>query len=205
MISDISMRPALPLSPLLLLFTAIPGHAQPTPPLKEGPWAADADGDGRITREEMGAYMERRFSLMDSDGDGMIPAQTMQRMLGHERSAPGIAAQDSKSGGRRGPGSGMEPGGGGGFGGSGGAGGPPPRGGPAADGQDHMRQGRADGTPPPPPGRAMPYPEDSNDDGMIDRQEFIAPALAMFADRDINGDGVLTAEELPQPPGRTED
>lgn len=72
MILDLSMRPALPLSPLLLLFTAIPGHAQPTPPLKEGPWAADADGDGRITREEMGAYMERRFSLMDSDGDCMI-------------------------------------------------------------------------------------------------------------------------------------
>lgn len=205
MISDISMRPALPLSPLLLLFTAIPGHAQPTPPLKEGPWAADADGDGRITREEMGAYMERRFSLMDSDGDGMIPAQTMQRMLGHERPASGMATQDGKSGDRpRAPGGGMGPGSKG-FGGSGSPGGPPPDGRPTADGQDDIRQTRADGTPPPPPGRAIPYPEDSNDDGMIDRLEFIAPALAMFADRDINDDGVLTAEELPQPPGRTED
>lgn len=30
-----------------------------------GPWAADADRDGRITRDEMRAYMERRFGLMD--------------------------------------------------------------------------------------------------------------------------------------------
>lgn len=205
MISDISLRPALPLSSLLLLLTTIPGHAQPTPPLKEGSWEADADGDGRITRKEMGAYMERRFSLMDSDGDGVIPAQTMQRMLGHERPASGMATQDGKSGDRRGPGSGMEPGGSKGFGGSGGAGGPPPRGGPAVDGQDHIRPTRADGTPPPPPGRAIPYPEDSNDDGMIDRLEFIAPALAMFADRDINGDNILTTEELPQPPRQPED
>jgi len=46
-----------------------------------GPWAADADRDGRITRDEMRAYMERRFGLMDPDGDGLVPVS----MLGSER------------------------------------------------------------------------------------------------------------------------
>lgn len=155
--------------------------APPAPP-QGGPWAADADGDGRITRDEMVAYMERRFGLMDQDGDGLVPVQAMQRMLGHEPQA-----RDQVDSAQRGPGKGR--------GGPGGAGGPPPGGRPKGS-------ARADGVPPPPPGRAMPYPEDSNDDGQIDRAEFLAPALAMFADQDRNGDGVLTADELPPPPGR---
>ena len=149
-----------------------------------GPWAADADQDGRITRDEMAAYLERRFGLMDQDGDGLVPVQAMQKMLGHERERAS-AEGDRHEG--RGPGKGR--------GRPGGAGGPPPGGRPT--GGDRAN---ADGPPPPPPGRAMPYPEDSNDDGQIDRAEFLAPALAMFDDQDRNGDGVLTAEELPPPP-----
>lgn len=164
------------------LLASAPLLAQPPAAPEGGPWAADADGDGRITRDEMVAYMDRRFGLMDQDSDGLVPVQAMQRMLGHEPQA-----RDQKDSAQRGPGKGR-----GGPGGPGGAGGPPP-GGRAKDGA------RADGAPPPPPGRTMPYPEDGNDDGQIDRAEFLAPALAMFADQDRNGDGVLTADELPPP------
>ncbi|WP_313231245.1 hypothetical protein [Sphingobium yanoikuyae] len=148
----------------------------------DGPWAADADGDGRITRDEMQAWLDRRFSAMDSDGDGAISADAMQQMLGHQR-GPRQEGQGERRHGRGGPG---------------GAGGPPP-GGPPPGGQ------RGDAAPPPPPGRAMPYPEDGNEDGVIDRAEFSAPSLAMFHDLDRNGDVVLSADELPPsppPPGR---
>ncbi|HUD92186.1 hypothetical protein [Sphingobium sp.] len=177
-------RHLLCLAPLAV---STPLLAQP-PGGSAGPWAADADQDGCITRDEMAAYMERRFGLMDQDGDGLIPAQAMQRMLGHERERASVEGGQREG---RGPGKGR---GGppGGSGGPGGAGGPPrPPGGDRAD---------AGGPPLPPPGRAMPYPEDSNDDGQIDRAEFLAPALAMFDDQDRNGDGVLTADELPPPP-----
>lgn len=160
--------------------------AQPAAP-QDGPWAADADGDGRITRDEMAAYMDRRFGLMDQDGDGLVPVQTMQRMLGHEPQDR-AAGQDSQKG-RGGPG------------GPGGTGGPPPGGkspGGPPPGSKAPVGDRAEGGPP--PGRAMPYPEDANDDGQIDRTEFLAPAFAMFTDMDRNGDGVLTADELPPPP-----
>lgn len=172
------------------LLASAPLLAQPAGP-ENGPWAADADGDRQITRDEMRAYMERRFGLMDQDSDGLVPVQAMQRMLGHERqarpSAEGGAGKDGGPGKGRGG-----PGGPGGGGGPGGAGGPPPGGRPR--GSD-----RADSAPP--PGRAMPYPEDSNDDCQVDRAEFLTPALAMFVDQDRNGDGVLTADELPPPPG----
>ncbi|WP_420144432.1 hypothetical protein [Sphingobium sp.] len=154
-----------------------------------GPWAADADGDGRITRDEMTAYMERRFGLMDQDSDGLVPVQVMQRLLGHERQ-PRASGQGDHDRRPRGPGRGR----GGPDGPGGGAGGPPPGGQPPAE-----RRAGADSPPPSPPGHAMPYPEDANDDGQIDRNEFLAPALAMFADQDRNGDGVLTAEEMPPP------
>lgn len=166
------------------LAVSAPLAAQPSAP-QNGPWAADADGDGRITRDEMAAYMDRRFGLMDQDGDGLVPVQAMQRMLGHEPQDR-AAGQDGQSGrkGRGGPG------------GPGGAGGPPP-GGPPPGGKAPTGDRAESG---PPPGRAMPYPEDANDDGQIDRTEFLAPAFAMFTDMDRNGDGVLTADELPPPP-----
>jgi hypothetical protein len=169
------------------LAVSAPLAAQPSAP-QDGPWAADADGDGRITRDEMAAYMDRRFGLMDQDGDGLVPVQAMQRMLGHEPQER-AAGQDGQSGrkGRGGPG---------GPGGGGGPGGPPP-GGQSPGGKppagDRAERG-------PSPGRAMPYPEDANDDGQIDRTEFLAPAFAMFTDMDRNGDGVLTSDELPPPP-----
>ncbi|OAN54945.1 hypothetical protein [Sphingobium sp. TCM1] len=156
-----------------------------------GPWAADADQNGQISRDEMTAYMERRFGLMDQDGDGQVPVQAMQRMMGHERERPVTAGETPEGRERGGPGG---PGGPGGAGGRGGAGGPPPGGRPPRE------RAEAGGPPPSPPGRAMPWPEDGNDDGQIDRAEFLAPALAMFADQDRNGDGLLTAEELPPPP-----
>lgn len=151
----------------------------------EGPWAADADGDGRITRDEMQAWLDRRFSAMDSDGDGAISAEAMQQMLGHQRT-PRQEGQGERRHGRGDPG-----------GGPGGAGDPPP-GGPPPGPRPGDQSGEA--APPPPPGRAMPYPEDGNEDGVIDRAEFSAPSLAMFHDLDRNGDGVLSADELPPSP-----
>jgi hypothetical protein len=164
------------------LAVSAPLVAQPAIGFEASPWAADANGDGRINRDEMTAYMDRRFGLMDQDGDGLVPVPAMQRMLGHEQ-----PARTPPTGGkRRGPG-------------GPGAGAPPPGGHPAA--------GKAAdaGPSPPPPGRAMPWPEDGNDDGQIDRAEFLAPALALFADQDRNGDDVLTADELPPPPERHPD
>lgn len=176
---------AVQLAVALIASTPLLAQMPSAPPAapESGPWAADADGDGRITRDEMVAYMDRRFGLMDQDNDGLVPVQAMQRMLGHEPQA-----RTRTESAQHGPGKGR-----GGPGGPGGAGGPPPGGRPKGS-------ARSDGAPPPPPGRAMPYPEDGNDDGQIDRAEFLAPALALFADQDRNGDGVLTADELPPPP-----
>lgn len=190
-------HPLLAVSFAVSLAVSAPLVAQP-PSGDRGPWAADADGDGRITRDEMRAYMDRRFGLMDQDGDGLVQVQAMQQMLGHERQAAPAAGEDARQGG--GPGKGR--GGPGGPGGPGGAGGPPPAGKSPPGGRPAGNRAAA---PPPPPGRSMPYPEDGNDDGMIDRAEFRAPALTMFADQDRNGDGVLTAEELPPPPPPGED
>ncbi|WP_242127713.1 hypothetical protein [Sphingobium sp. Sx8-8] len=137
--------------------------------------------------------MEQRFKLMDPDGDGLVPVEAMQRMLGHEgRDGNRAMAQDGE---RRGP---EREGAGGhrrGSGEGGGRGGPPP-------GKRPSGSKTGDGPPPGPPGMAMPYPEDNNDDGKIDLQEFVAPAMAMFDQLDVNGDGVLTADELPSPPPR---
>jgi hypothetical protein len=177
---------------LVLFATAVlpaPIQAQPSA-ARGGPWAADADGDGRITREELTAWMDKRFALMDQDGDGLVPVEVMQRMLGHERDRPNLGATGDRphpqgrhrQGGRGGPGGGM---------------GRHPRGGLSQG--DPAGGGNADSDRPPPPG-AMPWPEDSNDDGKIDRTEFLDPALAMFGDRDVNDDGVLTLDELSPPP-----
>ncbi|MEA3542533.1 MAG: EF-hand domain-containing protein [Pseudomonadota bacterium] len=183
--------PALLLAASLLAPSVAAAQPQPQPQGEAGgPWAADADRDGRITRDEMRVYMERRFGLMDPDGDGLVPVQTMQRMLGHERRA--AAAGGIGDHGSRGEGRGR-----GGLGGRGpgGAGGPPLGSPPPGDRAD------AGAPPPPPPGRSMPWPEDGNDDGQIGRDEFLAPALVMFDDQDRNDDGVLSAKELPPPHG----
>ncbi len=187
------LRSFLLLSSLLLPTPLLAQAAPPAAGHRGGPWAADADGDGRITREEMLAWMEQRFHLMDPDGDGQVPVEAMQRMLGHERqegeSSP-AQKREARGPGRGGPGSDHR-----GSGEHGGPGGPPP-----GDRPSGNRGGEA--PPPGPPGAAMPYPEDSNDDGRIDLQEFVAPAMAMFDQLDANGDGVLTADELPSPPPR---
>ena len=43
-------------------------------------FAADADGDGRISREEAPERMERSFDRMDSNGDGFIDEEEIERM-----------------------------------------------------------------------------------------------------------------------------
>lgn len=183
---------------LMIAFAPMPLSAQP-PAAPPGPWTADADRDGAITRAEMTAWIEQQFGGMDSDGDGRVTVQAIRQIMGHERRDADRGAQEGER--QHGEGqAGERPGRGPGGGGPRGAGGPPP-GGPPRDGRrPDGAQARGDGPPPPRPGAAMPWPEDGNDDGMIDRAEFAAPMLTMFADQDRNSDGVLTADELPHPP-----
>ncbi len=40
----------------------------------------DADGDGRITREEAPDFMKDRFERMDTDGDGFVDSDEVEAM-----------------------------------------------------------------------------------------------------------------------------
>lgn len=189
---------------LPLLLAATP-DTPPQPPPQSRPHGismADADDDGRITREEMIAWLDSDFDARDQDGDGLIPVAALVR----PGPPPGAASGDhppQRLGQRGGP-RGGGPGGGSGFGGGGFGG---PRGGIGSG--DHQRSGQhRDGQGATPSGgmEAAPMPggmprfEDSNDDGMIYRAEFSTAALLMFDDLDLDHDGVVTRDEMPPPP-----
>ncbi|NWG53914.1 MAG: hypothetical protein HXY28_09360, partial [Hydrogenophilaceae bacterium] len=65
---------ALPLAALALAAVSFaeetPGAPQPRPPLQ----AADADGDGAVSRAEFAAAHAARFARMDANNDGVIDA-----------------------------------------------------------------------------------------------------------------------------------
>ncbi len=42
---------------------------------------ADADGDGKVSKEEHLAMAEQRFEMMDTDGDGYITKEEMQEKM----------------------------------------------------------------------------------------------------------------------------
>jgi hypothetical protein len=191
---------------LLLAPSLLPVSALAQPVAGAGDiWAADSNGDGKITRQELIDWMNQRFTLLDRRGDGHIPVEAMQRMLGQDRPPAATGADGARAAGqgrgRRHEGMGGDDGDSGGarmpHGGMGGRGG---IGGGHGGGRSARPPGTAGNAAPPPPGQLIPPPEDSNEDGMIDRAEFLAPALALFDDRDRNGDGVLTPDELPPRP-----
>lgn len=162
-----------------------PAPPPPPPPPPEGLWAADSNHDGKLTREEVTAFLEARFAALDSDGEGKVAVAALTRMQhrdgdGH-RGWRGLPPPD----------------------------GPPPAGGPPPGrherGPDGPPPGGRRGPPPEwrgdgPPPDGIPRAEDRNEDGQIDRAEFLAPVDELFANRDRNGDGVLTRDELPPPP-----
>ncbi|WP_419722938.1 hypothetical protein [Sphingobium aquiterrae] len=198
--------------PLLLLATAQTADtgadaATPPPPPPAGILAADSDGDGKVTRAEMTAWLDRDFAARDPDGDGLIPVRALMHISPDSGGGGDRPAGQQQGRGRRGPGGGQggDFGGGGGFGGEGfggghrGAGGPSSGEGRGRAGQGGMAQ-RGPAMQPVAPPNGMPRYEDSNDDGMIDHAEFSAAALALFDDRDANHDGVLTRDEMPPPP-----
>ena len=41
----------------------------------------DADGDGKLSREELPERMQQRFDRMDSDGDGFIDQNDIETMM----------------------------------------------------------------------------------------------------------------------------
>ncbi len=72
--------------------------------------AIDADGDGKITAEEMQAYGAQRFAVADTNGDGYIDAAEMQvQMLAQStarierRTARMIARMDTDGDGQLSP------------------------------------------------------------------------------------------------------
>lgn len=185
----------------------------PPPPPAGGIFAADNDGDGRVTREEMAAWLDRDFAARDQDGDGLIPVRSLMRAApdGGNASAPSSGQRQGRGG--RGPGGGPGDGQGGGFGGGssgggfggggfgGGQGGPPPGEGPGGNrGEQGTTARRGPSMQPMAPPGGMPRFEDSNDDGMIDHSEFAVAALALFDDLDADHDGVLSRAEMPAPP-----
>lgn len=59
-----------------------PVGAQPTGGAQRGLMAADANGDGGITRDEWIAHATARFQQMDQDGDGRVAVADFQRPMG---------------------------------------------------------------------------------------------------------------------------
>jgi hypothetical protein len=195
--------------PLLLLLQAA-GSAAETPPPEPRPmgiFATDADGDGRIGREELSAWLDRDFTAHDKDGDGLIPLRELMQPApsgggtasgGMPRREGATAGEGRRGGsGRMGGMSGMGGMGGGGFGHRGGGGNFGDR---PLQGEGVRRAGGGMTAAAMPGG--MPRSEDSNDDGMIDSSEYAASALAWFDDLDADHDGTVTRAELPHPPMR---
>ena len=76
----------------------------PSPPPPGAPHPADQDRDGVVTRAEALAEADRRFAAMDADGDGKVTRdERVAFRETHGRPGPGPRA-DRDGGGRRGGG-----------------------------------------------------------------------------------------------------
>ncbi|MCU0910921.1 MAG: hypothetical protein MUE98_06110 [Rhodobacteraceae bacterium] len=69
--------------------------AAPAAPAQRGFAAADADGDGQVTREEAQAVRQARIAALDADGDGFV---TEAELTGYHtgRAAERVAAMVSR-------------------------------------------------------------------------------------------------------------
>jgi hypothetical protein len=169
--------------------------------------AADANGDGRLTRDEFLKDAEVFFHQLDSDHDGIVDGfelTTYEKVIAPEilqgfrpeRESPGAGAPSDSGGGR---GGGRHGGGGGGgrHGGSGGRGGEG-GGGAAPSIADTKPQGAAWFS-------YLDVPEpvaaaDRELNNRITLKEFLATADERFKLLDVAGRGYLVLDELPKTP-----
>lgn len=193
-------RPSLFISPAGQPFRAASGDPYPV-----AAWfaAADADHDGRLTREEFRRDASRFFDQLDVNHDGVVDGPEIT--VYEHTIAPEILVLSERPGGTDGGQSGAQPGGGrmgGGMGrGMGRHGGRGQSGGSGGSGQS---QARLEG--------AAPYSliavvepvtsADADFDGKVTRQEFLAAADRRFAELDKAGGGFLTLAGLPKTPAQ---
>lgn len=84
----------------LLLLAATPAWAQPGPHGGHNLAAADADGDGQITRAEAQAARAAMFERLDADHDGYITEAERTAAREQHRPRRGMAMLDTDSDGR---------------------------------------------------------------------------------------------------------
>ena len=151
-----------------------------------GPMAADANGDGLLTKAEMTARLDKAFAAMDANRDGKVTQEERQALRqkrvddrfakldadgnGQISKAEFQAARDARKGARGERGAHM---------------------GRGHHGGHHGLHGRGGGA-----GFKGGRGADADKDGVLTRAEFLARPLAMFDRADANKDGKVTAEEM---------
>jgi Ca2+-binding EF-hand superfamily protein len=197
-------RPALFVSPAGEPFRAGPGEPYPV-----AVWfrRADANGDGKLTRDEFVADAARFFQVLDVNHDGVIDGLELKAY--ETEVVPEISAE------RGGPGAGSDGGstfrqqpGGGGGGGGGGSGRRRRGGGGGGMGQGAQQPGGGPGVGTPQAEGAAPYgllaerePVASADLDLTSRitlKNFEAKAAQRFTTLDVDGKGYLLLQELPK-------
>lgn len=151
----------------------------PPPPPPGGIFAdADANNDGRITREEFQAAVAARFARVDANHDGQI-TQEERAAQREERREQRTAQREERRAART----------------------TQQNAGQAADRAPDERRGGPGGRRmgPPPGGRGAPMAErvDTNHDGKVSLAEEQAAATQMFDRIDANHDGVIEQSERP--------
>jgi hypothetical protein len=169
---------------------------------------ADADKDGKISKEEVAAWQETMFTQADANKDGTLTPGEMREFRKARMDAWRDARRAERAGNGQGPDDADIA--------EGAA--PPPPGGPdgkpghreMADGErgpgrhhgDGPRHGMRDGMGQRGmmPGVAMVRMADTDENGQISRAEATAAVDKMFARMDRNKDGVITIDDLPDRP-----
>lgn len=171
--------PPPPRAQLFLSPAGQPFRAPPGQPYPIAAWfaAADADHDGRLTRDEFRAEADAWFKVVDADGDGqlgMIEARRWEEELVPEISRDALGGGGPMMMGRRGP--------------------------PGRNQVDHRRQGAAAYSliNEPHPVRGA----DSDFSMSISTREWRAATDRRFAILDPDGDGAVLAMELKPTPAQ---
>jgi hypothetical protein len=194
-------RPSLFISPAGEPFRAGPGEPYPV-----GAWfrAADADGDGKLTRDEFVADAARFFQKLDANHDGVIDGmelkayetQVVPEITEERRPEPGrLQAETSPTFGSEGGGGRRGRRGGGGGGGSQGFQGGPGQGGGFGGGLPQAEGAAPYGL----LGEREPVADADLDlNSRISLNNFKAKAAQRFATLDVDGKGYLLLLELPK-------
>ena len=176
--------PKGPRSTLFISPAGEPFHAGPGQPYPVGQWFAQADAnhDGKLTRDEFRADFTRFFKLLDQDNNGILDGAEIQRY--EQEIAPEVLPRLAQvhggfPGERGGPGSRQL------------AETPPLRGGQAYDGAPAYSLLNVS---------EPVVAADDNFDGKITLEAFLRAADRRFASLDKDKDGYLTLNTLPRTP-----